>query len=298
MNPFISVVIPLYNKDKYIETTINSVLNQTFLDYEIIIVNDGSTDKSLNIVKNISHPRIRLYSNKNRGLSFSRNYGIRKAKANYVAFLDADDLWAEDFLETINKLISKYSNYYIFATNVDVLPPNKIPRLSPNPFDEDKIKIVLNYFSITKNILAPSSLVVKKSVFEKVGLFDETINYGEEYDFYIRCFSLFDLIYYQEPKIMYRTNVPDQLTAPNKNYKRRLPDYEKYLATHQNSNLKNFLDFIHFELVVLFKMERNYNLVNYYKQKIDTANLSFIKKVKYYLPTNLFYAIKTIYQWF
>ena len=93
----ISVVIPLYNKEKYIKRAIESVLNQTFQKFEIIVVNDGSTDKSAEIVQNIKDPRIRLINQKNAGVSAARNRGIQEAKYEYIAFLDADDFWEKIF---------------------------------------------------------------------------------------------------------------------------------------------------------------------------------------------------------
>lgn len=295
---FFSVVIPLYNKEKYIKNTLCSVLNQTHKYFEIIIVNDGSTDDSLNVVSTISDNRIKIINQHNKGLSAARNKGIKAAKYNYIAFLDADDLWFEDFLEVIHNLIKTYPKQNIFATNVDLLCPKKTPILSSSIFKLNNIKVITNFFNINRNIISPSSLVVEKSVFEKVGFFDNTINYGEEYDFYIRCFSHYDLIYYEEPKIFYMTNVPNQLTSPNKMRIRRIPNYDKYLITHDSKYLDKFLDFVHFELVVLFKMEKNYKQVEFYKKKITTSNLPLIKKVKYYLPTQLFYYSKRIYLWF
>ncbi|GAA4816288.1 glycosyltransferase family A protein [Litoribaculum gwangyangense] len=295
MVPFISVVIPLYNKEKYIKATIESVLNQSFTDFEIIVVNDGSTDDSLNIVKNIKDSRIHTYSNKNHGLSYSRNFGIKKARSEYIAFLDADDLWMVDFLETIQRLIDTHKTYFVFSTNVLVLKPHKTARLNPKIFDTGKTKIIDSYFNLNKNIMCPSSLVLNKSVFKDVGYFDETVNYGEEYDFYIRCFSVYNLVYYMDSKVCYRTGLPDQLTTRNKNFIRKIPDYEKYLKTIEYPYLKKFLDFVHYELVVLYKMEKNDALVNFYKEKINTKNLTWVQKIKYFLPTDLFFITKNIY---
>ena len=92
--PRFSVVIPLYNKENFIEKTMHSLLNQTYLDFEILVVNDCSTDASAAIVKRFDDRRIQIIQHPiNKGLSASRNTGIRSAKASYVAFLDADDLW-------------------------------------------------------------------------------------------------------------------------------------------------------------------------------------------------------------
>jgi glycosyltransferase involved in cell wall biosynthesis len=91
--PRFSVIIPIYNKEKDVETTIKSVLNQTYVDYEVILVDDGSTDNSLNIVNAIEDDRIQIFTKQNEGVSKTRNYGITKSKAEYIAFLDADDYW-------------------------------------------------------------------------------------------------------------------------------------------------------------------------------------------------------------
>src|SRR4051812_32162135 len=96
---FFSVIIPLYNKANYIENTIKSVLNQTFTDFEIIVVNDESTDESETIVLGFNDKRIQLFNQKNQGVSVARNHGIEKAKGKLVAFLDADDYWFHNHLE-------------------------------------------------------------------------------------------------------------------------------------------------------------------------------------------------------
>ncbi|TXG34556.1 glycosyltransferase family 2 protein [Seonamhaeicola maritimus] len=296
--PLFSVIIPLYNKEKFIKNTLNSVINQTFKDFELIIINDGSTDKSLKIASEFKDKRIQIVNQKNSGLCTSRNNGIKLAKGDYIAFLDADDLWFEDFLETIYTLITIHKTHKIFATNVALLYPNVTAILKANNFDIGHVKVITNYFRLLKNIMGPSSLVIKKSVFKKTGNFDETINYGEEDDFYIRCFSLYNLIYYTGHKTYYRTGIKNQLTAPNKGFVRKIPDYEKYLSNNQSQDLKKFVDFVHFRLVVLFKMERNKEKVRFYKEKITVSNLNSIQKIKYFLPTNLFYITKRIYLWF
>lgn len=103
-----SVVIPLYNKEDNIANTLDSVLAQTFQDFEIIIVNDGSTDKSLQIVSDYEDIRIKVYSKPNGGVSDARNYGIKKSSNKYVAFMDADDYWKPNYLERMFKLIEDY----------------------------------------------------------------------------------------------------------------------------------------------------------------------------------------------
>lgn len=112
----ISVVIPLYNKERSIENTLNSVLNQSFEDFEILVINDGSTDNSANVVKNVADNRIRLIEKKNGGVSSARNLGIQEAKYDWIAFLDADDYWLSNHLSNAAKVIKNLSNVFVIST--------------------------------------------------------------------------------------------------------------------------------------------------------------------------------------
>ncbi|WP_158847678.1 glycosyltransferase family 2 protein [Algibacter sp. L1A34] len=295
MIPFFSVVIPLYNKEKFIDATLKTVLDQSFSDFEIIIINDGSTDNSLNIVEQIKDKRIRLYSNENIGLPSTRNYGIHKAKSDFMAFLDADDLWREDYLETIHKLILTYKDFSAFATGYKTLTPKSTADLSVTKFSLNHIKHICNYLDMLNSNISPSSLVVNKKVFKEIGYFDESVNYGEDEDFYIRLLKKYDFVIYESPKIYYRILFENQMTSPNANFKKVIPDFNKYLNNENCEDLKPYLDFIHFKLVVLFKMEKNNKLVTLYKEKIDPANLSNIQSIKYHLPIPIFYLLKKIY---
>ena len=98
---FFSVVIPLYNKANYIENTLKSVLDQTFTDYEIIVINDGSTDESEAVVRQFNDKRIQIFHQKNQGVSVTRNLGIEKSTGKLIAFLDADDYWLPNHLQEL-----------------------------------------------------------------------------------------------------------------------------------------------------------------------------------------------------
>ena len=113
--PKISVVIPLYNKGFIISETLNSVLAQTFTDFEIVIVNDGSTDNSFEIVSQYSDDRIRLYNQENKGVSKTRNAGIEYSKSELIAFLDADDYWHPNHLEELYQLYIDFPNCGLYA---------------------------------------------------------------------------------------------------------------------------------------------------------------------------------------
>src|SRR5690606_18820867 len=112
-----SIVIPLYNKEQSVTNTLQSVLNQTFTEFEVVIVNDGSTDNSVEKVEAFNDPRIRLIHQANAGVSAARNKGIKEANYEWIAFLDADDLWMEDHLQVLNQMIQEYPEYKVFCTS-------------------------------------------------------------------------------------------------------------------------------------------------------------------------------------
>jgi len=115
-----SVVIPLYNKEDYIVDTLNSVLNQEYQNFEVIIVNDGSTDKSLKVVESLVDPRISVFTILNSGAAEARNYGINKSSGIYVALLDADDCWKPNHLAIFFNTINKYPNEFIYCNNYEI----------------------------------------------------------------------------------------------------------------------------------------------------------------------------------
>lgn len=178
----ISVIIPLYNKALYIERAIQSILRQTFLPQEIIVINDGSIDDSANIVKQIDSKKIKLISTINQGECAARNLGINKSRYDLVAFLDADDEWKPGFLEQIKVLIDNFPNCGAYATSFDVIVDNKevqYPKMEgipPFPW----IGILQNYFKIiqTQYPFYSSSIVIPKAILNKIGGFPVGVQRG------------------------------------------------------------------------------------------------------------------------
>lgn len=115
--PFLSIIIPLYNKERTIHSTLQSVLSQSFSDFELLIINDGSTDKSVERIQNIKDDRIRIISKQNGGPSSARNVGIQEACGEYAYFLDADDRLVPDALQTISDTVRANSSYKAFSFN-------------------------------------------------------------------------------------------------------------------------------------------------------------------------------------
>lgn len=177
-----SVVIPLYNKAQSITATLNSVLAQSFEDFEIILVNDGSTDDSLTVAKKIRDPRIRIIEKENGGVSSARNRGIREAKYGWIAFLDGDDLWRQDHLETLSKMIKSFPQDKVFCTSF--LYSNKdITKKGSN-----EIEIIEDYFIEAKksHFFWTSIVAINKRVFSELGDFKEFVSRGEDLELWAR----------------------------------------------------------------------------------------------------------------
>lgn len=210
-----SVIIPLYNKQDYITRTINSVLNQTYKNFEIIVVDDGSTDKSLSVVKTIKDKRIKVFSQKNLGVSNARNKGIKQSKGNYIAFLDADDEFLPKYLETIVKLITKYPGNSFFGTAFKKIFNNNKKDICT--FGSKKDFIIKDFISALadneKFFVHISSVVIKKEVFNEIGYFySHSLKFllgatiVEDFDLFIRIAYKYPLVYSNNIGCIYYLN--------------------------------------------------------------------------------------------
>lgn len=173
-----SVVIPLYNKEQYILKAVDCVLNQTFTDFEIIIVNDGSTDGSLEVLNQVSDKRIKVFSKPNGGVSSARNKGIELSKSDYIAFLDADDLWDVDYLLEMKNLIDKYPKAVMYASAYEVIEKNK-RIIDTQGLNEG---IMPSYFSVARNytIVWTSAVIIRKDILLEIGGFPLGMISGED----------------------------------------------------------------------------------------------------------------------
>lgn len=181
----ISVVIPLYNKEPYILRAIQSVLNQTHSDFELIVVDDGSTDGSADVVQSISDPRVRLVLQPNGGVSRARNRGVKETRSEWVAFLDADDEYEPQFLEKIVKFIRSHS-----ADNLSIVGANYYTgrglKVSQDLPQKDG---VYDYFQLFRNQRSPnnsSTTAVNKQKFLEVGEFPEGVKQFEDWTMWFK----------------------------------------------------------------------------------------------------------------
>lgn len=181
----ITVVIPLYNKADCIATALDSVLVQTYQDFEVIVVDDGSRDGGAAVVEGYTDPRIRLIRQANAGVSAARNKGIAEAKGEYVAFLDADDEWLPEYLEVQTQLIEKYPLCDVFATNYQFRGPsgNMVPTILRRLPSKDEDFELTNYFEVAYSSHPPlwtSAVMVRKAALDSVGGFPVGVCSGED----------------------------------------------------------------------------------------------------------------------
>ncbi len=201
--PFISVIIPLFNKEKYIESTIKSVLSQRETSFEIVVVDDGSTDHSGDIVKNIGDARIHLYRKPNGGVSSARNYGITKARGQFIFFLDADDEILKNSFDILKNLSSKYPEHNIFTSNFLYQDP-----LTSYPYcfkrKEGEVKNAF-FQSFLKNIyLRTGNFMVRRTQIQGIHEFNESISINEDFDFTCRLLKGHKIIYTPEITFIYK----------------------------------------------------------------------------------------------
>jgi glycosyltransferase involved in cell wall biosynthesis len=209
-----TVVIPLYNKERHIERAIKSVLNQIFQGFEVIVVDDGSTDNSLTQLIRIKDNRIRIIKKKNGGVSSARNKGIDEANYDYIGFLDADDMWKPDFLESIKNLIDKYPKAGAYCTAFEIKKEDGTLVASPNfnYFKKDWHGIIDDYFKYALNgpLISASSIVIPKRVFNNIGGFPLGIKRGEDLDMWMRIALNYDIAYFNRVCATYFRNAENR----------------------------------------------------------------------------------------
>lgn len=266
---YFTVIIPLYNKENHIKNTLKSVINQSFQDFEIIIIEDCSTDNSKKNAKEVKSEKIKILQHeKNKGLSASRNTGIKNSNSIYIAFLDADDIWHKDYLKKIHDLTITFPNNHLYATNYTEVYSSTVSVKPASILGDNKFEGLIDDFfetNLYQNIYCPSSLCVKKEVFDNLIYYNENINYGEDVDFNIRANTQYKLAYSNcilVDNIMYSENKITNSSLKNK----VITDFDSYEPlAKQNKSLKKYLDL------------NRYMMASNYKKQNDIENWRKIK---------------------
>lgn len=203
-DPKISVIIPIYNGEKTIKETIQSILNQTFADFEIVAINDGSKDSTLEIISSFEDPRLNIFSYENAGLSAARNRGIAKAKGEYISFIDADDMWTDHKLEEQLKALQSNSWASVAYSWTNFVDENgKFLRSGCHINANGDVFLQLLRINF---IQSGSNLLVKTEALARVGNFDEFLDAVEDWDMWLRLAESYQFVCVPLPQILYRVS--------------------------------------------------------------------------------------------
>ena len=217
MLPLFSVVIPLYNKASYIARAVQSVLRQDFGDYEVIVIDDGSTDGGGEIVRSIGDARIKLVVQDNLGASSARKTGVLSATGRYVGFLDADDEWKPGFLSEMSALVSDYPDCGIYASAYEILERDGRRLTMRNRFANDAWRgRIRNYFRnvASKNLIVCSSaVVVRRSIITEDAFLSGRENMGEDQYLWTSIALEYPVAYSQTVLALYHRDAESSFAA-------------------------------------------------------------------------------------
>ncbi|MFY0715144.1 glycosyltransferase [Seonamhaeicola sp. NFXS20] len=287
---FFSVIIPLFNKENFIEDTLNSVLNQTFTDFEVIIVNDGSTDNSISKINAIKDSRVNIFSQKNSGASAARNKGIELAKGSLIAFLDADDLWLPNHLKVLANLFNDFTNCGLYCSRYKTKISRKkiIENDLTNCIEDNYRGIVSDFFkaSLKNRIAHTSALAIPKHILDEYGVFDVNISSGQDLDLWIRIAAHCNVAISNEITSIYRFEIQESLSKTNI-LSKKLIDFKKFEALEKtNKSLKIFLDHYRLEYALHYRVSGSISKSGELLKEI-TSDISLKSKILLKLPPKL-----------
>lgn len=289
--PQFSVIIPLYNKAPFIRQTLQSVLDQTFSDFEVIVINDGSTDHGEAIVRSISDPRITCIATANEGVSNARNRGITMAHAPYITFLDADDLWKPDFLAEMRDTINAFPEESVFAAAIEKSDGKSVVPARYS-IDLTKPRQMVDYFegSMRETAICTSCAVFARKVFDVVGGFDPRLPSGQDTDMWIRIGLKFPVVFVSKILATYVFD-PESLSK-NSAHLSKKADFSRFDAEAvQHLPLRKFLDYNHFSLALRAKLAGDKITFKTLVRKLRGSTLPLWKTALLHLPVP---AIRTL----
>jgi len=249
--PLISVVVPVFNGEKTIKETIESVLKQTFTDFELIVINDGSQDLTVEVVEKIQDSRIQVYSYPNAGLAASRNRGIERSTGEYIAFIDADDLWTPDKLEAQFNALKSHPEAAVAYSWTDYI--DEYSQFLGKGGHTTVNGNIYPHLLLTDLLENGSNPLIRKQAFIEVGNFDESLSAAEDWDMLLRLAIRYHFIAVSSPQVLYRIssnsmsfNVLQQERESLKVIERafnQAPESLQYLKKPSLANLYKYLTY-------------------------------------------------------
>lgn len=298
MTPFFSVVTTVYNKADFVGTTIKSILEQSFTDFELIVVDDGSKDNSLEVLNTFEDERLRIYPTQNQGVSKARNFGIAKAKGELIALCDGDDIWLDNHLSELKLLIESFPQCGVYSTSYEkhyfetyVKTPN-FSHVDP-PF----FGIVKDYFksSLADSILWTSVVAIPKSIIDKGYIFDEELGWGEDNDLWIRLATNFKVAFSSKLTAQKKIYAEDNHLSLTKNIPNLLQMLDKHKETEKtNPSLKAYLDVNRFMIAMEAKLRGDKDSYRKMKEEIDPKHLNPKLRLILILPKSVLKLLKRL----
>jgi len=232
----ISVILTTYNYASYLPLALTSVLNQSFINYEIIIVDDGSTDGTVGVLApylDSNNPLIKYIKQPNLGQAAAKNRGIVESRGQFIAFLDADDLWKQDKLEKQMELFSNAKTGVVYSEMQSIDYQGKQIKSDIRNKYLRPMSGIVTASLIIDNIIPFSSTVIKKECFARVGMFDESLGMSIDWDLWLRISVHYEFAYVAEPLLYYRIGHVGQMSK-NQRVRHRASDIimEKFIREH------------------------------------------------------------------
>ena len=274
--PLISVVIPVYNSASYLGGAIRSVLDQTYSNVEIIVVDDGSTDGSGDVTSSFGN-RVRYVRQDNMGACAARNYGIRLAKGSYIAFLDADDLWLPEKLTEQSAVLEakpKFGAVHCGTTRMNETGT----QLSGNTSGlKQRVNgdVFVEFFESNISVILTSTVLVRKSCFESIGMFDGSGAVVDDHDFFLRLAAHYPIWFIAEalvryriiPRSLSRLRAVQRIEQHRKTIERAITAYPKFFADKRPRYLKRRWRSFHAWAGMMLYYQREYRAARGYLQK-------------------------------
>jgi len=230
--PQVSVIIPTYNRGWIIKEAIDSVLAQDYTEFELIVVDDGSTDHTSDVLDSY-RTVIKVLSQKNMGVSAARNRGIAEASGKFIAFLDSDDLWLSQKLSVQIEFFNQMPDALICQTEEVWI--RKGLRVNPKKRHKKPSGMIFKP-SLERCLVSPSAVMIQRSLFDRVGEFDETLPACEDYDLWLRISCRFPIHLIDTPLIIKRGGHDDQLSSMAGLDKFRIKAIEKIITSGRLSD--------------------------------------------------------------
>lgn len=291
--PHVSILIPNYNKSDYLKETLDSVIGQTYTDWECIIIDDHSTDSSWEILEEYAnnHAKIKIYKrppNRKQGGNAARNYAIELAKGEFVAFLDSDDIWKSTRLECAIGFLKSQQCESIYSGAVIVRPtsviklPSRDIREGESVFD----------FILSNDVVCPTPTLILKTNLAKTVMFDEDLKRHQDYDFFIRVHMISPWKYFEN----YDTKVI--WTRPNLNkinYLNCIPFYEKHWRKNRNKKTR----YRYIVRITSSSVRNNYNnnLTSYFRKILVKEGYRFTIKEYFLFYTPFLFFLFSKIKW-